>query len=133
MSPVRSASHVSGRYRGGAARKSACATAVSEGCIGSRIRTVDAVRGAVMILMALDHGDFIHWAAMSFSPTDLAHTTAAIFLTRWVTHFCAPVFAFKAGMGAFLWVRRNRTTAQLSRFLRTHKKAPIPALNANTG
>src|ERR1017187_7592141 len=119
MSPVRSASHVSGRYRGGAARKSACATAVSEGCIGSRIRTVDAVRGAVMILMALDHGDFIHWAAMSFSPTDLAHTTAAIFLTRWVTHFCAPVFAFKAGMGAFLWVRRNRTTAQLSRFLLT--------------
>src|ERR1035438_5620973 len=103
----------------GAARKSACATAVSEGCIGSRIRTVDAVRGAVMILMALDHGDFIHWAAMSFSPTDLAHTTAAIFLTRWVTHFCAPVFAFTAGMGAFLWVRRNRTTAQLSRFLLT--------------
>src|ERR1039457_7060919 len=119
MSPVRSASHVSGRYRGGAARKSACATAVSEGCIGSRIRTVDAVRGAVMILMALDHGDFIHWAAMSFSPTDLAHTTAAIFLTRWVTHFCAPVFAFKAGMGAFLWVRRNRTTAPLWRFLLT--------------
>lgn len=119
MSPVRSASHVSDRYRGGAARKSACATAVSEGCIGSRIRTVDAVRGAVMILMALDHGDFIHSAAMSFSPTDLAHTTAAIFLTRWVTHFCAPVFAFTAGMGAFLWVRRNRTTAQLSRFLLT--------------
>src|ERR1039457_1989027 len=102
MSPVRSASHVSGRYRGGAARKSACARAGSEGCIGSSIRTDDAVRGAVMILMALDQVDFIHWAAMFSSPTALAHTTAAIFLTRWVTHFCAPVSAFTAGMGAFL-------------------------------
>jgi len=70
-----------------------------------------------MILMALDHiRDFVSSAAMSFSPTDLTRTTAAIFFTRWITHFCAPVFAFTAGIGAFLWARR-RTKAQLSRFL----------------
>jgi uncharacterized membrane protein len=81
---------------------------------------VDAVRGAVIILMALDHvRDYISSAAMSFSPTDLTRTTTAIFFTRWITHFCAPVFAFTAGIGAFLWLGRNRTKAQLSRFLLT--------------
>jgi len=85
-----------------------------------RIQTVDALRGAIIIIMALDHvRDFISSAAMNFSPTDLTRTTAVIFFTRWITHFCAPVFAFTAGMGAFLWLRRNRTKAQLSRFLLT--------------
>jgi uncharacterized membrane protein len=86
----------------------------------SRVQTVDAVRGAVIIIMALDHvRDFISSAAMSFSPTDLTRTTTAIFFTRWITHFCAPVFAFTAGIGAFLWLGRNGTKAQLSRFLLT--------------
>jgi uncharacterized membrane protein len=86
----------------------------------SRIQAVDALRGAVIILMALDHiRDFISSAAMSYSPTDLTRTSAAIFFTRWITHFCAPVFAFTAGIGAFLWLKRNRTKAQLSRFLVT--------------
>ena len=86
----------------------------------SRIQTVDGVRGAIIIIMALDHvRDYISSAAMSFSPTDLTRTTTAIFFTRWITHFCAPVFAFTAGIGAFLWLGRNRTTAQLSRFLLT--------------
>jgi len=72
-----------------------------------------------MILMAIDHiRDFINSAAMSFSPTDLSRTTAPIFFTRWITHFCAPVFALTAGMGAFFWAQR-RTKAQLSRFLLT--------------
>ncbi len=85
-----------------------------------RLQTVDAVRGAVMILMALDHvRDFLHAAAMSASPTDLSRTTAAIFLTRWITHSCAPVFALTAGLGAFLWVQRSRAASQLSRFLLT--------------
>src|SRR5437764_10509879 len=84
----------------------------------NRIQAIDALRGGVMILMALDHiRDFISSAAMSFSPTDLTRTTAPIFFTRWITHFCAPVFAFTAGIGAFFWVQRNRTKAQLSRFL----------------
>jgi len=73
-----------------------------------------------MVIMALDHvRDFIHRAAMSFSPTDLAITTPAVFLTRWVTHFCAPIFMFTAGLGAFFWWRQGRTRKQLSTFLLT--------------
>jgi uncharacterized membrane protein len=86
----------------------------------ARIYSVDALRGIVMIVMTLDHvRDFISREAMQFSPTDLTRTTPAIFLTRWITHFCAPTFAFTAGLGAFFWMRRNRTRAQLSRFLLT--------------
>src|SRR5579884_2851439 len=85
----------------------------------TRLQPIDTVRGAVMILMALDHvRDFMHSAAFAFSPTDLTRTTAAIFFTRWVTHFCAPVFMFTAGLGAFLYAR-NRTRSQLARFLWT--------------
>ncbi len=87
----------------------------------SRVAGIDALRGAVMVIMALDHvRDFFHVGAMSFSPTDLTKTTPALFLTRWITHFCLPVFMFAAGMGAFLWWRqRDHTKAQLSRFLWT--------------
>lgn len=83
-----------------------------------RIQSVDALRGAIMILMAIDHvRDFVSSAAMSFLPTDLTRTTMALFLTRWITHFCAPVFTFTAGIGAFFWLSHGRTKAQLSRFL----------------
>jgi uncharacterized membrane protein len=86
----------------------------------SRIRAVDALRGLAIVLMAIDHiRDFFHAGAMTFSPTDLTRTTALIFFTRWITHFCAPVFAFTAGMGAFFWLDRGRTRAQLARFLWT--------------
>src|SRR6266581_8657850 len=86
---------------------------------GSRLSSIDALRGAVMIVMALDHvRDFFHVGAMSFSPTDLTQTTPALFLTRWITHFCLPVFMFAAGMGAFLFGQRH-TKSQLSRFLWT--------------
>jgi uncharacterized membrane protein len=88
---------------------------------GSRLLSVDALRGTVMVLMALDHvRDFFHSAATSFSPTDLTKTSAVLFLTRWVTHFCLPMFVFTSGMGAcFWWQRGNRTKGQLSRFLWT--------------
>lgn len=77
--------------------------------LGSRVQAVDALRGLVMIIMALDHvRDFFHSGAMSFQPDDLSRTTAALFFTRWITHLCAPVFAFAAGVGAFLWLRRGR-------------------------
>lgn len=74
-----------------------------------------------MILMALDHvRDFIHRGAMSQSPTDLATTTTALFLTRWVTHVCAPVFMLTAGLGAYFYLRHGeRTKGQLARFLVT--------------
>ena len=89
--------------------------------MNSRLPSVDALRGGVMIIMALDHvRDFIHRGAMSQSPTDLETTTAALFLTRWVTHFCAPVFMFTAGLGAYFYLRNGqRTKGQLSRFLVT--------------
>lgn len=87
----------------------------------SRIQSVDAIRGAIMILMAIDHvRDFVARSAMQFLPTDLTRTTPAIFFTRWITHFCAPVFVLTAGLGAFFWMSRgHRSKAELSRFLVT--------------
>ena len=87
---------------------------------GSRLSSIDALRGVVMIIMALDHvRDFFHVGAASFSPTDLTRTTPILFFTRWITHFCLPVFVFAAGMGIFLFGQRNHTKGQLSRFLWT--------------
>src|SRR5580693_9118403 len=71
-----------------------------------------------MIIMALDHTREFFYSRTQFQPEDLSHTTTILFFTRWITHICAPVFFFTAGIGAFLWLRQ-RTTAQLSRFLWT--------------
>src|SRR4051812_50048186 len=82
-----------------------------------RIESVDVVRGVIMIIMALDHTrDFFGAAAVS--PTNLATTTAALFLTRWITHFCAPVFFLTSGIGTWLG-RRRRSSRELSWFLVT--------------
>jgi uncharacterized membrane protein len=82
-----------------------------------RVQSVDALRGAIMIVMAIDHiRDFIHAGAMRFSPTDLDATTPAVFLTRFITYFCAPVFVLTAGIGASLRLRRS-TKRALSLFL----------------
>ena len=89
-----------------------------------RVDSVDLLRGLVMVIMALDHTrEFVHSTAMVYRPEDLAHTTAAIFFSRWITHFCAPVFMFCAGLGAFFWLERRGSApgarAALSRFLIT--------------
>ncbi len=84
-----------------------------------RSTALDAMRGLIMIVMALDHvRDFFHADATKFQPDDLAQTTAALFFTRWITHFCAPFFAFSAGAGAYLWSRTaGRTPADLTSYL----------------
>src|ERR1700729_2989477 len=86
-----------------------------------RFQSVDALRGAIMMLMAIDHiRDFVARSAQQFLPTDLTRTTPAIFLTRWITHFCAPVFLLTAGLGAYLWMTRgHHSKGELSRLLVT--------------
>lgn len=72
-----------------------------------------------MIIMALDHvRDYFHNDAFLYSPEDLSQTNAAIFLTRWVTHFCAPVFVFLAGTSAYLYGAK-RSKKELAYFLWT--------------
>ena len=82
-----------------------------------RIESIDVVRGVIMILMALDHTrDF--FGVPGVSPTDPATTTIPLFFTRWITHFCAPVFFLLTGTGAYLSLRK-KSKGELSRFLFT--------------
>ncbi len=83
----------------------------------TRLTSIDTLRGVVMILMALDHvRDY--FGVPGVSPTNLAQTTAPLFLTRWITHICAPVFFLLTGTGAFLSLRR-KAVPELSQFLLT--------------
>jgi len=84
-----------------------------------RFESIDLMRGLVMALMALDHTrDFFSNAP--FDPTDLGQTTAALFLTRWITHIVAPTFVLLAGTSAYVvTLRRNLTRRQLARYLVT--------------
>ncbi|HEV7123548.1 MAG TPA: heparan-alpha-glucosaminide N-acetyltransferase domain-containing protein [Rhodanobacter sp.] len=82
-----------------------------------RVGSVDLLRGIIIVIMALDHvHDF--FGALGANPTDLATTTVPLFLTRWITHFCAPVFFLLAGTGASLALQRL-SKRELSRFLLT--------------
>jgi uncharacterized membrane protein len=82
-----------------------------------RTRSIDLLRGIVMVLMVLDHArDF--FVGLGKSPTDLLTTTVPLFLTRWVTHFCAPVFVLLAGVSARLYADKRGLPAA-RRFLAT--------------
>ncbi len=95
----------------------ACA---SERCsfraVKDRTLSVDVLRGLVMILMALDHArDF--FTSFEIDPTDLKTTTVALFVTRFVTHYCAPVFIFLAGTSVYLSRASGKTTIELAQLL----------------
>jgi uncharacterized membrane protein len=83
-----------------------------------RLESIDVVRGGVMVLMALDHvRDYV--TQLRFPPENLARGSAALFATRWVTHFCAPAFFLLAGLGIGISMERGRSPGEMSRYLIT--------------
>jgi len=85
-----------------------------------RIFSVDLLRGIVMMIMLLDHTrEFVHAGALQSDPADPATTTVPVFFTRWITHFCAPVFVFISGLSIYLQKMNGKPNGKLSRFLWT--------------
>lgn len=85
-----------------------------------RIASIDILRGLVMVIMALDHvREFFHAQALAFDPLDPQQSYPALYATRWITHFCAPVFVFLSGISAYLQAARGKPTGKLSLFLLT--------------
>ena len=83
-----------------------------------RLDAIDLLRGLVIALMVLDHvRDFLHATAFAFDPTDLRQTNPLLFMTRWVTHLCAPTFVFLSGVSIFM--QRANGKPELSKFLLT--------------
>lgn len=84
----------------------------------TRIASIDVLRGAIMVLMALDHvRDYV--SRLHFPPEDLSRATVGLFATRWVTHFCAPGFSLLAGVGIGLAMQRGKPAGAMSRYLLT--------------
>ncbi len=85
--------------------------------INKRIESIDILRGIAMVIMALDHvRDYFHIAARIEDPLNFDTTTPALFFTRWITHFCAPIFVFLSGTSIYLQSLR-KTKKELSAFL----------------
>jgi uncharacterized membrane protein len=82
-----------------------------------RVRSIDILRGLVMVIMALDHvREFFHSQAILQNPLDPQTATPAIYFTRWITHLCAPIFVLLSGTSIYL-VGLRKTKAELSAFL----------------
>jgi uncharacterized membrane protein len=81
----------------------------------NRVHSIDILRGLVMIIMALDHTrDYFHITAMTGNPLDPDTTTPALYLTRWITHFCAPTFVFLSGISAYIAsLKKSKNEASL--------------------
>src|SRR2546421_6971429 len=88
----------------------AVGTSAATHAAASRVQSVDIVRGAVMLLMAIDH-------VRVFAGVSAGGVTPALFLTRWITNFCAPAFVFFAGSSIFLHAERLRDSGARSRWL----------------
>ncbi len=87
--------------------------------MNKRIQSIDLLRGLVMVIMALDHvRDYINFGYLNDDPTNIDTTTPSLFFTRWITHFCAPVFVFLSGTSAFLYGSK-RTKKEITKFLFT--------------
>jgi uncharacterized membrane protein len=83
----------------------------------TRVQSIDLLRGIVIVIMALDHvRDFLHIEGATGDPTNMQTTTPILFFTRFITHFCAPVFVFLAGTSGFLQGLR-KSKKELSLFL----------------
>ena len=94
----------------------AAAAAAPAPALRPRLDGIDFLRGLVMVIMVLDHArDF--FGGSSMNPRDVHDT--GLFLTRWITHFCAPIFVFLAGVSAFLYGNRGRSRSEVARFLVT--------------
>ena len=84
-----------------------------------RLESIDLLRGVLMILMALDHTKDYFSSVVGIEPTDAAHSWPALFVTRWVTHICAPGFIALAGTSVYLQRERGKTHGQLATLLVT--------------
>jgi uncharacterized membrane protein len=91
--------------------------------VRNRIQSIDILRGLVMVIMALDHvRDFLYKVPLgkaadaALDPTNMKTTFPLLFFTRWITHFCAPIFVFLAGVSIYLMCQR-KTKKEVSMFL----------------
>lgn len=85
-----------------------------------RLQTIDMLRGLVIAIMVLDHvRDFFHVSANAFDPTDPSKSYLLLYMTRWVTHLCAPTFVFLSGVSIYLQKVNGKTGSALTRFLVT--------------
>jgi uncharacterized membrane protein len=85
---------------------------------GYRLSSIDMLRGLVILIMAIDHTRDFFSTSMSIDPMNDPNVSLPLALTRWITHFCAPVFVFLSGTSAGLMVAR-KTPAELGKFLLT--------------